>query len=1035
MLTKYFLQIGLLLIICFCRISFAAASVDDRGYVLILNSYAESDIWANHVIDSIRMDRSIKEDICVEALNVLLENRVPEVQERVNYILEKYDSLPVCVVVLGSSGWAIFENLFKGVWKEVPVILCVREDYISPLDVILKKEEIDSHEIIPLREKLKGMNVALVECPVYIRETIDEMKHLLPEMKKVVLISDGLYESAQVRKKMRHVCQEYFPELEVSYFTEGRMTMDQMLDSIYSSDINQVGLLYFSWVQREKIANNKYLSANNHKAISYFDNHPIFALEDIGIHDGDMAGGYFYLGRDLAHTVAQTLRDIRNGKEVKEIPVQMAGKPGYYLSYPILQKAGIPTSLYPDNAVYLLAPEGFWERARYMVFAIAVLLVITYLLWGQVRLMKKERISRERELQLLQKYKTLFTNMPLAYIKHRLCYNAQGEVVDYLVEQVNPMFEKCFAKAEVVVGRKGSELSGNKYREYTLLYKKMFAEKKSFTFEYYYNKTQKYYEVINIASMEKDMVDIFCVDVTDLRKTKSMLESVNYKLAMALDVANITPWRWDLEKHTVLCDVNRPIELKHCVDNEDALAIPEEQYFSRIHKDDRKRVEAAYAALIAGKVDKIREEYRVLDKNEHHYAYEWVEAQATVDQRDENGKPLSLVGSSVVITARKQMELDLREAKEHAEESNRLKSAFLANMSHEIRTPLNAIVGFSNILASTETEEEKREYINIIENNNTLLLKLISDILDLSKIEAGSMEFVYSEFDLNALMRELEQTSCLRLPSASVEIKFDECLPECCIRSEKNRLTQVITNLLNNAIKFTKEGMIRFGYHLLEKDSLYFYVSDTGCGIDADKKDAVFERFVKLNNFIQGTGLGLPISKTIVERMGGKIGVESKIGQGTTFWFTIPYVAVKLHGQEMKEKKIVQQVVEKNKLKILIAEDNPSNYMLFESILKKDYQLIHAWNGREAVELFREHAPHLVVMDINMPELNGFQAVQEIRKISGTVPVIAVTAYAYASDEEKIMASGFDAYTAKPINANLLKSKIKTLLEKHLILF
>ena len=127
------------------------------------------------------------------------------------------------------------------------------------------------------------------------------------------------------------------------------------------------------------------------------------------------------MGRDLAHTVAQTLRDIRNGKEVKEIPVQMAGKPGYYLSYPILQKAGIPTSLYPDNAVYLLAPEGFWERARYMVFAIAVLLVITYLLWGQVRLMKKERISRERELQLLQKYKTLFTNMPLAYIKHRLC--------------------------------------------------------------------------------------------------------------------------------------------------------------------------------------------------------------------------------------------------------------------------------------------------------------------------------------------------------------------------------------------------------------------------------------------------------------------------------------------------------------------------------------------------------------------------------------------------------------------------------------
>ena len=184
---------------------------------------------------------------------------------------------------------------------------------------------------------------------------------------------------------------------------------------------------------------------------------------------------------------------------------------------------------------------------------------------------------------------------------------------------------------------------------------------------------------------------------------------------------------------------------------------------------------------------------------------------------------------------------------------------------------------------------------------------------------------------------------------------------------ESVRLCRTPKFLILNS-SFTKEGTIRFGYHLLEKDSLYFYVSDTGCGIDADKKDAVFERFVKLDNFVQGTGLGLSICKTIVERMGGKIGVESEVGQGTTFWFTIPYVAVKLHYQEIKEEKIVQHTVEKNKLKILVAEDNPSNYMLFESILKKDYQLIHAWNGREAVELFKEHDPHLVLMDINMPE-------------------------------------------------------------------
>ena len=764
------------------------------------------------------------------------------------------------------------------------------------------------------------------------------------------------------------------------------------------------------------------------------DNHPVFTLKDVGVANGELAGGYFYLGTDFGHTVAKTVREVLVGKEARNIPTQMAGESKYYLCYPMLQKAGILTSLYPDNATYLFAPESFWEKSRYMLFVIAVLLFVTYLMWIRMRLLKKEKGMHDREVSLLHKYKALFTNMPLAYMKQRLIYNDQGEIINYVVEEVNPMFEKCFASGELVIGKKGDELPGCQCAEFVVLYKKMFAEKKSFMVEYYHKVTRKYYEVLCVASMEKGMVDIFCVDVTDLRNTKSMLESVNDKLAMALDVASIIPWRWDLEKHTMMCDVNRPIELKHCDNSEETLSVPEEQYFSKIHREDRDRVRIAYSALIAGKVSKIREEYRVLDRSAHHYSYEWVEAQAAVDRRDANGKPLSLVGSLVIITRRKHMELALREAKERAEESNRLKSAFLANMSHEIRTPLNAIVGFSNILASTDEEEEKREYISIIENNNTLLLQLISDILDLSKIESGTMEFVYSEFDLNALLHELEQSTSLRLTSSAVVIRFEDCLPECCIRSERNRLTQVITNLVTNAIKFTEKGSIRFGYHLLEKDSLYFYVSDTGCGIAPDKKDLVFDRFVKLNSFVQGTGLGLSICKTIVERMGGKIGVESEVGQGTTFWFTIPYTAVKLQMYEEKEEKVVQQVVEKDKLKILIAEDNPSNYMLFESILKKDYNLIHAWNGVEAVELFKEHEPHLVLMDINMPELNGFQAVQEIRKLSGSVPVIAVTAYAYASDEAKIMASGFDAYTAKPINANQLKNKIMSLLEKNLIL-
>ena len=244
------------------------------------------------------------------------------------------------------------------------------------------------------------------------------------------------------------------------------------------------------------------------------------------------------------------------------------------------------------------------------------------------------------------------------------------------------------------------------------------------------------------------------------------------------------------------------------------------------------------------------------------------------------------------ITDLKIMERKLRLAKEEAEESNRIKSAFLANMSHEIRTPLNAIVGFSGILASAEEGQEKQEYVSIIENNNALLLQLISDILDLSKIEAGTMEFVYSDFELNKVMDELENSLRLKLdPAKEVQLCFEPGLQECYVHLERNRLSQLIINLVTNAIKFTEEGSIRFGYQLWESGQLYFYVRDTGCGIPRDKQDAVFGRFVKLNSFAQGTGLGLSICQMLVEHMGGEIGLQSETGEGATFWFTLPFIA------------------------------------------------------------------------------------------------------------------------------------------------
>lgn len=231
----------------------------------------------------------------------------------------------------------------------------------------------------------------------------------------------------------------------------------------------------------------------------------------------------------------------------------------------------------------------------------------------------------------------------------------------------------------------------------------------------------------------------------------------------------------------------------------------------------------------------------------------------------------------------------LKEAKERAEEANRLKSAFLANMSHEIRTPLNAIVGFSNMLPQVEDKEEMEEYVGIIENNTELLLQLINDILDMSKIEAGAYDFSETEVDVNQLMEELEQSARLRIKNENTKLAFEERVPQCTLYVDKNRLAQLITNFLTNAIKFTESGVIKMGYRLSDTGTICFYVSDTGCGMSEEQCRHVFERFVKYNSFIQGTGLGLSICKMIVERMGGEIGVNSEPGKGSKFWFKLPY--------------------------------------------------------------------------------------------------------------------------------------------------
>ena len=310
--------------------------------------------------------------------------------------------------------------------------------------------------------------------------------------------------------------------------------------------------------------------------------------------------------------------------------------------------------------------------------------------------------------------------------------------------------------------------------------------------------------------------------------------------------------------------------------------------YSKMYPSDRRRMLDFFCKARVGEAKHFQGEMRIERPGEKG-KWNWVRTNVVVNLFEPENGQIELIGVNYDITELKETEAMLIEAKEKAETADRLKSAFLANMSHEIRTPLNAIVGFSSLMGETGDMEEKRRYMAIIEENNDLLLQLISDILDLSKIEAGTFDFVKKELDVNVLCEDIVRFMKMKA-KPGVEVLFDRHLPECRIVSDRNRLNQVIANFVNNAIKFTTAGSICVGYDKVDETRLRFYVADTGIGIEPEMQDQIFGRFIKLNTFVHGTGLGLSISKSIIEQLGGTIGVDSEPGKGSCFWFMLPVV-------------------------------------------------------------------------------------------------------------------------------------------------
>jgi PAS domain S-box-containing protein len=364
-------------------------------------------------------------------------------------------------------------------------------------------------------------------------------------------------------------------------------------------------------------------------------------------------------------------------------------------------------------------------------------------------------------------------------------------------------------------------------------------------------------------------------EITEELLQQKQLEEQKKKIEFILNAAQISSWEYNVETETFY--VSNPLITEQ---TEKTM----EQYMKLVQPQYREETEKTFTDVISGKINFGELQIEV---NSTYKGIHWFEIQFVPYERDKDNHVKSLTGLLWDITHLK-MTTELIRLRDKAEESNRLKSAFLANMSHEIRTPLNAIVGFSNLIAQGENPEEINEYVRIIETNNELLLQLINDILDLSKIEAGQMDFNYTDVSLNEILQELHSVFEKRVydhVALICEIPDEDCR----MHTEKNRIMQVLGNFLSNACKYTTAGSITMGYKKDEDNQILFYVKDTGKGIAPENVSHVFERFAKFDKFVRGTGLGLSICESIVKTFHGQIGVESKLGEGSYFWFTLPF--------------------------------------------------------------------------------------------------------------------------------------------------
>ena len=805
-------------------------------------------------------------------------------QEEANILLDKltsrYSTPPKAIIFIGDPGWMVCQKLFNTIWKDVPTIITVSQKRLpATLELLYSHAPLTYQNTVPATEWRKGYNVTTLEQPFFIKKTILLMKEVLPEMKKIAFISDNRYISSVARNEVSKIIKKDFPELQ--YEDLSHFSTETMLDSLQNYD-KHTGVIYYSWFELQNKNDNSYLVDHIQEIINSVSKSPVFLIKDQGLSTNKFAGGHYISFQAYGEKLMETLNLILAGEQARNIPSSEGGKDSSFLNYQHLVHYGISPSLFPEHGIkYINAPLSFYQQYKYEIYiSIGFLVIIIIFVSLYIYMLKQAKERQERENKILKQneqirifYESVLNNLPVAVT----------------IKSVDNNFKYIFwnQKACEFLGYKEEEVLNSNYDFYNnrgfahdlQCLDRSLGEKDGYYSgikEYSMNDQEKHFlqiskKIIPYNDSESRIISTI-TDITDIFKNKQQLETLNRKYELTLKAANVITWTINLETQEIDYDPNKKMTI--------------EEGRSRIHPNDLEKVSQEYYELIMGRTEEIHVIYRTLYKNKE---YRWISSSFIIGKYNEQGEPYIIMGASIDINDQKLLETELRTAKEEAEKANQLKSAFIANMSHEIRTPLNAITGFSELLAETEDPKEKEEYLHIIHTNNDILLQLINNILDLSRIESGNLEFIYNNIEVNEIIDLIVQSDNIKKISDQIALHIHKPLSSCVISSDKKRILQVLTNFVINAIKFTKKGDITIGYNLIDNQrTIRFYVKDTGCGIAEDQQKIIFDRFTKLNLFEQGTGLGLSICEMIVKELGGTIGVNSEEGKGSEFWFTLP---------------------------------------------------------------------------------------------------------------------------------------------------